>query len=141
MDSDFVEIWDTPFKEDRDPSVGLITENGGETNATLVVAPNGLDVYPKFLVRFSGVLAASYCEEAGAIVSLGQEYAPKDFCCYLWRSSPQVDSYRQIIFYAELDLRHYIIFGGDNIASVVCTGEPIIEEVSSPTEIAVTYAI
>lgn len=141
MSDNIVDIWDTPFKEAIDPSVGLITETDGETSATLVVAPQGLDDYPKFLVHFSGVLAANYCEEAGAIVSLGQESKPQKLCCYLWRSSPQVASFKQIVFFAEEDLRHYIIFGGDNIASVVCAGEPRIEKVSSPKKIIITYEI
>ncbi len=55
--------WNVPFAQSEVPCVSLITEQFG-SSTTLVVAPDGIDRYPKYLVRFDKVLAALYYEEA-----------------------------------------------------------------------------
>jgi hypothetical protein len=55
--------WDMPFAGAPCPSVSLITEQGGDA-ATIIVAPHGIDQYPKYLVRFDKVLAVLCYEEA-----------------------------------------------------------------------------
>ena len=55
--------WDVPFAEARDPSVSIITEHGGDV-VTLIVAPTGIDQYPKYRVRFDKVISLLYYEEA-----------------------------------------------------------------------------
>lgn len=39
------------------------------------------------------------------------------------------------------EIRHFVVFGGDNIASVVCGAIPTIETITAPTELVVRYAI
>ena len=84
--------WDTPFAETRFPSVGLIitTKPNGEDILKAVVAPKGLDIYPKYLVTFGAVIAFSCFEEAHAperdfaLVPAEEE----KLCAYEYLNSP-----------------------------------------------------
>ena len=121
--------------------MGLVMEPHGEGTALLVVAPGGLDAYPKYLVRFTQVLAVSCGEEAGSLMDLGQAQSPSEVVAHIWDSSPQAAAYANTAFGANLEIRHYVVFGGDNIASVVCGDVPQIETVTAPMELAVRYAV
>ena len=135
--------WDVPFAEARDPSVSLITEQGGDA-ATLVVAPSGIDRYPKYLVRFAKVIALLCYEEAFAFdrgyrALSGIE--PK-CCAYLWTDSPWMESYRKGVDVFEWkDLQHYLVFGGDFIVELVASGQPKVERLDERRVIDTRYKI
>ena len=133
-------IWETPFTYAQDASVGLVMEPDGEMTALLIVAPGGLDAYPKYIVRFTGVFAATCGEEAGFALDLGQEHCPANANAYIWDASPHAKAYDETVFGYDRQLRHYVMFGGDNFVSIV--GEPpTIERVDEPFELTVSYAV
>jgi len=141
MESLEATVWQTPFTFASHPSVGLIIEADGEGTALLVVAPGGLDDYPKYLVRFSNVLSVTCGEEAGFSLQLGQDCSPREAAAHIWATSPYAASYAETVFGYGLEVCHYVIFGGDNIASVVAGTPPVIETVTEPREITVRYAV
>jgi hypothetical protein len=126
--------WDVPFAEAEHPSVSLITEQFGGA-ATLVVAPHGIDQYPKYLVRFEKVLAALYYEEA---LALGRDY-PKSTdasgCAFLWADSSwlRASQGRAVDFLRWPDLRHYIVFGADDVVELLASGESKVERIDERT--------
>ena len=134
-------IWETPFTYADSPSVGLITEPDGDATALLVVAPGGVDAYPKFLVRFTHVFSVTCGEEAGFAFDLGQNSSPTNVVAHIWDASPHAAAYSETVFAAGLEIRHYVVFGGDNVASIVSGAEPSIELISQPTEILVKAAV
>lgn len=134
-------IWETPFTYAHFPSVGLVMEPDGDDTALLIVAPGGLDAYPKYIVRFKRVFAATCSEEAGFVMDLGQEHSPRDIIAHVWDASPYSKAYANTAFAAHDEMRHFVVFGGDNIASVVCGATPTIETITAPTELVVRYAI
>jgi hypothetical protein len=134
-------IWETPFTYAPFPSVNLIVESDGEETALLIVAPGGLDTYPKYLVKFTEVFAFTCEEEAGATLDLGQSTVPKDTFAYVWAESPHVGNYLKTIFGTDKYLEHYVVIGGDNIISIVCAAPPSIEEITARRELSVTYMI
>lgn len=141
MDTSGTSIWETPFTFASFPSVSLVMAPDGDRTALLVVAPGGLDAYPKYVVRFSHVFAVTCSEEAGFALDLGQDLSPREAIAHMWHSSPHVAGYAANVLAADLPLRHYAVFGGDNIASIVCGADPTIEKVSGPSEIEVRYAV
>ena len=134
-------IWETPFTYAQFPSVGLVMEPSGEGTALLVVAPGGLDAYPKYLVRFSHVFSVTCSEEAGFTLDLGQNSIPTNVVAHIWDASPQAAAYSVTAFAADFEVRHYVVFGGDNIASIISGAPPTIEMVAHPTEIVVRCAV
>ena len=52
-----LKAWDVPFSSARYPSILLISESHGDSTVLVVLAPDGTDRYPKYLVRFSAVYA------------------------------------------------------------------------------------
>ncbi len=138
------QLWDVPFRRDVCPSVSLIFEPEGESTAALVVAPGGLDAYPKYIVRFSSVYAITCEEEAQSVTDLGE--APQGDCAYVWADSPYAASYHELFpdfafRGGEGHIRHYIVLGGDNFTSVVSASEPTIELVDGPMTITVAHAV
>jgi hypothetical protein len=110
----------------------------------LVVAPRGLDAYPKYLVRFAAVYAVTCEEEAEAVTDLGQ--APEGDYAYIWADSPYSSSYQTLLPDFAFrggngKVKHYVVLGGDNLVSVVSASEPIIERVDGPTTISVAHAV
>ena len=134
-------MWETPFTFAAHPSVGLIVESDGERTAALVVAPGGLDAYPKYIVRFTQVCAVTCGEEAGFSFELGQAASPREAIAHIWDSSPHARAYSETAFGAGLSIRHYVVFGGDNIASVIAGAPPVVETVLEPREVSVRYAV
>jgi hypothetical protein len=135
--------WEVPFAEGRDPSVSLITEKGGDV-ATLVVAPHGIDQYPKYLVRFDKALAVICYEEA---LDLDRGYKAltgieRSVCAYLWVDSPWL---RASNGWAEVlrlpDLRHYLVFGGDSIVELLASGESKVEQIDERRVIETTHEV
>jgi hypothetical protein len=126
--------WDVPFAEARDPSVTLITEQGRESAEVVVfvVAPHGLDEYPKYLVRFDKVLAVLCYEES---LALGRGYPglpnpQASVCAYLWPDSPWLRASRGWAEFSHWpEPHHYVIFGGDSIVELLASGEPEVERI------------
>lgn len=145
-----VERWETPFTDARDPSVGVIVEADevGADALTLVVAPSGLDKYPKYLVRFASVVAFTCREEAFAPEIVGIDGVPfedRRASAHLWMGSPWVESYRKggplVPAAGDGDLRHYLVFGGDNTVEVVTSAEPEVEEVTASRMLVARHAV
>jgi len=131
--------WKTPFTESSFPSVGLYLEYGEyETDlVTAVVAPDGIDEYPKFLLKFGEVLEIKYYEE-GCTPDRGYEKLldeVKGLSAYEWLGSPSVDSYQDLDSHRKL--RHFILFGADNILEVVTANSPEITKLSGPSKIKI----
>ena len=89
--------WETPFTEARCPSVGLlITSKGIEVDILkAVVAPGGIDEYPKYLVDFGRVIAFTCFEEAHSPErDFGSaEIGETGLCAYRYLDSPWLQSY------------------------------------------------
>jgi hypothetical protein len=141
MERSGITVWDAPFNQCDFPSVGLVVEPDGVGTALLVVAPGGLDAYPKYLVRFTDVFSVTCGEEAGFEVDLGQTSTPGHATAYVWDASPHSAAYANTAYGANMVVRHYVVFGGDNIASVVSGAAPVIEVVPAPTALSVRYAV
>ncbi|MBI5799792.1 MAG: hypothetical protein HZA92_03565 [Verrucomicrobia bacterium] len=123
---------DVPFAQSEHPSVSLITEQFG-SSVIVVVAPHGTDQYPKHLVRFDKVLVALYYEEA---LGLRGKYpvvagAQSSGCAYVWPDSPWLRASHgwAVDFLKWPDLRHYIIFGADDVVELLAAGAPRVERI------------
>jgi len=131
--------WETPFAETRRPSVGVVVEarSDGADILKLVVAPYGLNGYPKYLINFGSVIGFTCMEEA---FSPPRDYDLSMFeenqlSAYEYLDSPWIKSYE-----CGIDvlpgvgrLRHYLIFGGDNNVEVVSRTAPTVEVVKGET--------
>ncbi|MFN0279713.1 MAG: hypothetical protein ACKVRN_14115 [Pyrinomonadaceae bacterium] len=141
--SEFVR-WETPFTETEYPSVVVMTTRGekGEYLVEAVVAPTGINKYPKYLVEFGEVVGFSSMEE--------MHFPDHDFrdakiteerlCAYRILDSPWLESYNNgEYFLFNIDgghsekLSHFVIFGGDDFLQVVTKNEPKIMVVNEPT--------
>jgi hypothetical protein len=112
----------------------------------IVVAPDGTDAYPKYIVDFQEVFSVSFKEELEAILSPELPPIPssaKNWCAFIWQQSPQVLAYETLARSHDLPtpIRHYLIFGGDDIVEVICASEPKIEKVTEPRSLHATYEI
>ena len=128
--------WNVPFAEARCPSVSVITENNGGS-VLVVVAPHGIDKYPKFLVRFKNVVTLLCFEEMCAFDrGYGFDAAHRaEYCAYRWIASPWLQSYSALpailLNAPQENLHHYLIFGGDSIVEVVALGEGKVERIDA----------
>lgn len=130
--------WDTPFTEILFPSVGLLisTTSSGSDILNAVVAPHGIDSYPKYLINFGEVIAHTCFEEA---------HAPKrdfdsaiieeeDLCAYEYIASPWLKTYEAwaFIYFGDKPgaFYHYLLFGGDSNFEVITPNRPLIETVN-----------
>lgn len=134
--------WNTPFGNASFPSI-LVNYDG--RTATVVVAPDGIDRYPKYLVEFGEVIALSCMDEAcrpmtepnaiaGGSESRGssfeligsgwlRDYAP----CHDPENSGS--------------LRHFLMHGGDNVVEIVSMSEPKITEITEPKTFAIETGV
>jgi len=134
--------WEVPFASSVDPSVGIITENLGET-ITLVVAPLGIDKYPKYIVRFDRVIT-SLCYEEACAFDRGYGYPGKQdgSCAYRWLGSEWLQGYQKgVDLFGWKDLGHYLIFGGDSIVEVIACGTPDIKWLDAKTTITTIHEV
>jgi hypothetical protein len=141
--------WDTPFTETQFPSVGLLLAAGRPDWADIVkavVAPHGIDRYPKYLVNFGQAIAFTCMEEAHApqmdffSVPRGEE----KLCAYQFLDSPWLKSYEPHRFFVRADevtFSHYLIFGGDNNVEVITPDEPTIETISQKATLKIEYEL
>ena len=103
----------------------------------VIVAPFGLDAYPKYLVNFEHVIGFTCMEEAFSPkrdfdLSMLEE---KDLSAYEYLDSPWIKSYESGIdvLPGVGPLRHYLIFGGDNNVEVISRIVPTFEMVQGKT--------
>ena len=136
--------WDVPFAQFKYPSVNIITEQFG-ISAMVVVTNSHSEEYPKYLVHFGKVLAALYYEEA---IRLRGQYpditgGKASGCAYLWPSSPwlQASSNWAKNFLQWPELRHYIIFGGDDIVEILASEVSKIEKIDEKRVIETRHEI
>lgn len=100
-----------------------------------LVAPLGVDKYPKYLVDFGRVVAFTCMEEA---------YSPRNefevaenenpnLCAYLFPDSPWLASYDPLRYSYSAEavgqFFHYLIFGGDNNIEVITPNVPAIRTI------------
>jgi hypothetical protein len=144
-----LQIWDTPFAREKCASIWLIPETHGDSTATVVVAPGGVDAYPKYLVRFSAVYGYLCEEEAGGLGFQGG-WTPgspvRVGCAFVWRDSPQAAGYAPFIpdmpFHGGTGpVVHYVLLGGDNNVGVISAEAPGIERVDHPRQLTVTHEV
>lgn len=141
--------WDTPFTEVLRPSCGLIISTSSNQAEILraIIAPRGIDSYPKYLINFGEIIAHTCFEEA---------HAPKrDFdsatieeenlCAYEYIDSPWLKTYESwaFIYFGDKPgaFRHYLIFGGDNNIEVITPNKPIIETINEEKILQIEYKI
>ncbi|HEX8246910.1 MAG TPA: hypothetical protein VF599_01905 [Pyrinomonadaceae bacterium] len=133
--------WDTPFTETQFPSVGLIITAEADEAGILkaIVAPEGIDAYPKYLVDFGRVIAFTCFEEAHAPERdfAAAAIEDKNLCAYEYIDSTWLKSYdgwRPIYFGNETgSFYHYLIFGGNNNIEVITPNRPTIETIEEKT--------
>jgi hypothetical protein len=138
-------VWETPFASSRYPSVGLIVDSHGDRTATVVVAPQGIDQYPKYLVRFEAVLSCTVEEEAHGtafLAAVSPDEPPSQLCTALWADSPALayEPYLDILGLSG-PIRHYLVFGSDNNVGVVAAKPPIVSVIEGPVKLQVEYEV
>ena len=132
--------WDVAFAQAKYPSVSIITEQGGDV-VTLIIAPKGIDQYPKYSVRFNKVITL-ICYEEAFCLDRGHRIPPHGGCAYLWCDSPAVQSYRRgEDIFSWRDLQHYLIFGGDSIVELIASGQPKIERLDQRQIVEVKHEL
>ncbi|HEX8472800.1 MAG TPA: hypothetical protein VF666_02085 [Pyrinomonadaceae bacterium] len=141
--------WETPFTDTQVPSVGLLisTNPDGADNLKAVIAPHGLDEYPKYLVNFGNVIAftcieEAFCPERDFDSTMFEE---RNLSAYQYLDSPWLKSYeggRQFIagghpgpFY------HYLISGGDNNVEVITPNIPTIDIIEQKGTLLIEYEV
>ncbi len=141
--------WNTPFTNTSHPSVGLFLQHGeDETDlVTAIVAPHGIDAYPKYLVSFGTVIEFN-CYEEGFAPDHDYETAEVEInglSAYEWIDSPSIEAYEcGLPHVASKDcqkLHHYILFGGDNIVEIVTENMPEIEIVNESRKIYIELKV
>ena len=141
--------WETPFTEILDPSVGLIisTKPDGADILKAIVAPRGINAYPKYLITFGEVIAFTCFEEAHAperdFASATVEESR--LCAYEFLDSSWLETYAAwspFYFGNETDsFYHYLIFGGDNNIEVITPNRPTIEAVEEKIILHIQYEV
>ena len=143
--------WETPFTDSRWPSAIVITEpSGNGFSVSAIVAPSGIDKYPKYRVKFGEVVAFTCMEEMhfpdGDFAEAGCE--EEGLAAYQYLESTWLKSYEDgEYFLFNLDggsgesLRHYLIVGGDNNIEVITKNIPSFETIEDAEVMAIAFAV
>ncbi len=134
--------WETPFTDTAFPSAIILTEDGptGEFLISALVAPAGIDKYPKFRVHFGEVIAFSCMEEMYFPERDfdGAEIEEVGLSAYQFLNSAWLKSYEHgdyFLFNTDFGnretLRHYLIFGGDFNIAIITKNEPVFETIEA----------
>ncbi|HYR74348.1 MAG TPA: hypothetical protein VEM96_00775 [Pyrinomonadaceae bacterium] len=129
--------WETPFTDKRYPSVGLlVSPRPNRTDSlTAVVAPDGLDTYPKYLVNFGDVIAFTCMEEAfhPELHPDAKVFDEPGLSAYQYLESDWLKAYENgVHFVAGGHLGpfyHYAIFGADNNVEVITPTVPTVDRI------------
>ena len=131
--------WETPFTDERLPSATVMTgPNHPNYDLEVVVAPFGINTYPKYVVNFGDVVAFSCMEE--------MHFPERDFAeaeceeeglaAYEFIDSTWLESYRKGEYFLfntdggnQEQLRHFLIVGGDNNIEVITKNLPKFRKV------------
>src|SRR5687768_2005089 len=139
-------VWDTPFSSKLFPSAMLLVD--AWDRVLVVVAPVGIDKYPKYLVRFSAVYAFTSEEEGyspNIFNSAELEWPTDKDCSFVRDWSPCVKAYDWAVpdimpFRGGMGpVRHYFIYGGDSVISVVTADPPTVEEITETTALELKF--
>ena len=139
--------WDVPFADARHPSVyALGDEQDGSRSLTVLIAPGGTEVYPKYLVRFSTVYAY-LSEEEGRWFKPQEQPEPWPIpndvrCAFLCTSGGEwwAAYGAQCRDVDGVEPAHFILLGGDNEVEVFAAADPEIERVDGPDTLTLTHA-
>ena len=133
--------WDTPFTDKPYPSVVLMISPWTDL-VKAIVAPLGVDAYPKYLVNFGNVIALTCMEEA---FSPPRDFGPSLFeesnlSAYEYLDSPWLKSYEEgasVLPYGPGPFHHYVIFGGDNDVEVITPNIPKVDRVEQKSVLVI----
>lgn len=112
--------------------------NDPDYELEVVIAPAGIDQYPKYVVNFGNVVAFSCMEEMhfpeGDFSEA--EFEEEGLAAYEFIDSSWLESYRKgeyFLFNTDggntEQLRHFVIFGGDNNIEVITKHTPTFRQV------------
>ena len=147
--------WETPFADTLCPSVVTFVSNDPSGSYAFpleaIVAPDGIDRYPKYRINFGSPVAFSAMEEMHfpEIYFNGVEVTDNSKACsYIFQESPWLESYLQGEYFLfnqnnedSETLMHYVIFGGDDVLQVVTRFRPEIIEIAKPGKISIELPI
>lgn len=144
--------WETPFTDKRWPSAVILVQPvaTGPYPVSALVAPFGVDNYPKYLVHFGEAVAFTCMEEMHFPERDTAEAECKEegLAAYEYLDSTWLKSYEKGEFFLfNIDggnserLRHYLIVGGDNNIEVITKNEPIFETVDAPTSLTLNFVV
>lgn len=146
--------WETPFTDAFYPSVVLLTRGfsnstgkGGDVQA--IVAPDGIDKYPKYLIDFGEVLVFTSMDEGccperdfGSAVFDETITEEKFVSAFQWIDSPWLKSYEGCHDpNSEDKFSHYMIYGGDNNIEVITQNKPEIRIINKQEIIKANFEI
>ena len=145
--------WETPFTDVQWPSAVILVQPAGlaEPNpVSALVAPDGVNKYPKYFVHFGDVVAFTCMEEMhfperdfGEAECEAEGLSAYEYLDSTWLKSYTAGEY----FLFNIDggsserLRHFLIVGGDNYIEVITRHNPVIEEVSFATSMKLVFNI
>ena len=111
----------------------ISVQPGGADLLQAIVAPFGIDRYPKYLIDFGNVIAFTCMEEAFSPqrdfdLSMFEE---KNLSAYEYIDSPWLKSYENGIDVLPGIgcLRHYLIFGGDSNIEIISRNTPTVKSI------------
>ncbi len=136
--------WKTLFTDNRLPSATIVVKpiSPESDEICAIVAPTGIDQYPKYIVNFGEVVAFTCMEEMHFPERdfAGASFDEEGLAAYEYLDSTWLRAYSKgEYFLYNVDggkserLRHYLIVGGDNNIEVITRNEPTFEVVDSPT--------
>jgi hypothetical protein len=137
--------WETPFTDAFYPSVVLIATpspllSKKGVNVKAIVAPSGIDKYPKYSVDFGEVIVFVSMDESccprrdfDSVIFDETLKGDKELSAFQWFDSPWLKSYEACFDpYATGKFFHFLIYGGDNNVEVITQNIPKIELVKGP---------
>jgi len=146
--------WETPFTDAFYPSVVLLATffplSSKEVNGVkVIVAPVGIDKYPKYLVDFGEVITFTCMDESccperdfGSATFDEKITSDKFVSAFQWFNSPWLKSYEGCHdSYSEGKFSHYLIFGGDNNVEVITQNVPTIRVVKQKEVLEMQYEV
>jgi hypothetical protein len=145
-----LERWDLPFSNILCPSVTAFPLPDTIERINVVVMPNGLGVYPGFLLEFHAapflMIYNETCAPAAVPQWLSMLQAIPKSSTVIWHNSPLVKLYNgfgdyPIAHHAETPkLKHYLILGGDSIVEILAYVEPSVTQFNEPKKIVTEYS-
>jgi hypothetical protein len=143
--------WNTPFTDSKWPSVIVAVDQKlrpeQQSSLMVIVAPQGIDEYPKYIVNFGEVIAftcmeEAFCPERDYYTTTIEE---PELAAYQYVDSPWLKAYengRHFIARGHLgEFFHYLIFGGDDNVEVITPYLPTIEIIEHPKILRIDFEV